>query len=196
LMTIKTHMKTVVESPSLIFTAMGIVGLLLTACIGLVLSLPQAMPYTNFTLARYGYEMMALYGFFSMCMFGAIYFIVPRITSREWVSRRAIKIHFFSSLYGILVVAIFCGLLGGFMQGLTLDSINETSYAIANKAYSYNWTITIGWCFIAVANISFCFHLLSMWLRLGRRSSHPTLLHSHEPHSPHGPDGEIEHLSA
>ncbi len=196
LMTVKNHMKTVQSSPSLLFTTMGIFGLLLTALIGVVLSLPAAMPYTNFTLARLGYEMMALYGFFSMCMFGAIYFIVPRITGREWISTRAIKIHYISSLYGILFVALVCGLLGGFMQGLTLEDVNEGAYAIQSKALPYNWTITIGWCFVAIANIAFCFHLLLMWLRLGRRSTHPTLLNAHDAHSPHGPDGDIQKLTA
>ena len=153
LMTVKSHMHLVKSSPSLLFTSMGIAGLLLTGVIGALLSFPVAMPYTNFTLARYGYEMMALYGFFSMCMFGAIYFIVPRITGREWVFTKAIKLHFFFSLYGVLFVAIWCGMLGGFMQGLTLQDINEGSYAIVNKAYAYNWSITVGWAFVAVANV-------------------------------------------
>jgi len=99
LMTVKNHMKTVMQSPSLIFSAAGIAGLLLTGLIGILLSVPAGMPFTNFTLARYGYEMMALYGFFSMCMFGAIYFIVPRVTGREWISTKAIKIHYLFSLW-------------------------------------------------------------------------------------------------
>ena len=196
LMTVRSHMKVLQQSPSLLFSAAGICGLLLTAVIGIVLSVPGTMPFTNFTLARYGYEMMALYGFFSMCMFGAIYFIVPRITGREWISTTAIKVHFFSSLYGILTVAALCGLLGGFMQGLTLESTTESSYAIVNKGFAYSWTITLGWGFVAIANLSFCLHLLLMWLRLGRRSSHPTLLDAHDPHSPHGPEGDIETLKA
>jgi len=198
LMTIRGHMTTVMGSPSLLFTSMGIFGLLVTGVLGALLSLPVTMPYTNFTLARYGYEMMALYGFFSMCMFGAIYFIVPRITGREWVFTKFIKIHFFFSLYGILFVAFWCVLLGGFMQGLTVEDVNEGSYAIANKAYAYNWTITIGWAFVAVANVCFCFHLLLMWMRLGRRSAHPTLLQDHHDshNSPHGPEGDLEQLKA
>lgn len=196
LMTIRGHMDTVKKSPSLMFTAAGIFGLLVTAVIGLILALPGASAYTNFTLARYGYEMMALYGFFSMCMFGAIYFIVPRITGREWIAATFIKVHFISSLYGILTVAVLCGVLGGFMQGLTLESTTEGAYAIVNKAYAYNWTITIGWFFVALANLLFCFHLLLMWLRLGRRSSHPTLFHSHEPHGVHGPEGDIDKINA
>lgn len=196
LLTVRGHADTVKKSPSLMFTSAGILGLLITGIIGLVLALPGASAYTNFTLARYGYEMMALYGFFSMCMFGAIYFIVPRLTGREWIAAPFIKIHYICSLYGILFVALFCGLLGGFMQGLTLDSTTEGAYAVANKAYAYNWTITIGWSFVAIANFVFCIHLLLMWLRLGRRSSHPTLFHTHEPHGVHGAEGDVDSLNA
>lgn len=190
-MTLKNHQSIASKSPSLLFTGAGVFGLLLFAIINLLHHLPFALPYTNFTVGKYGNDLLAVYGFFSLCMFGAMYFIIPRLTSREWVSTTAIKWHFYSSLYGILFIAGFCALLGPFMHGLELDSLKSTSYSISGKVYAYNWSYIIGWAFILLANVIFFAHLALMLLFLGRRSSHPTLLHAHEAHSPHGSEGEI-----
>jgi cytochrome c oxidase cbb3-type subunit 1 len=48
---------------------------------------------------------------------------------------------------------------------------------------------------ILFSNVFFFIHLALMWLRLGRRSSHPTLLvASHDSHGtgPHGDEGDID----
>jgi len=55
----------------------------------------------QFTQAWYGYQIVAVYGFFSMSMFGAIYYIVPRLAGCEWLSVRLIRNHFWFSVYGI-----------------------------------------------------------------------------------------------
>jgi cytochrome c oxidase cbb3-type subunit 1 len=53
--------------------------------------------------------------------------------------------------------------------------------------------ITFAWCLILFSNIFFFMHLALMWLRLGRRSTHPTLLvRRHGSDSPHGDDGDID----
>ena len=39
-------------------------------------------------------------------------------------------------------------------------------------------------------------HLTVMWLRLGRRSTHPTLLVSDHHGSPHGEDGDIDNAGS
>ena len=80
------------HSPSLRFTMAGMVGLLLLAAGNVLLFLPGSTLHAHpVQLAGYGYEILALYGFFSLIMFGAIYFLVPRITRREWLSRRLIS---------------------------------------------------------------------------------------------------------
>lgn len=196
LMTLKSHQKTASESPALLFTGAGIVGLLTFAFLGLLINLPFALPFTNFSVGEYAYELTGVYGFFSLCMFGAIYFIIPRMTSREWVFSKAIKYHFFLNLYGIAFIALFCGLLAPFMHGLELDSLKSSSYSIAGKVLPYSWSYLLGWVMILAANLIFCAHLFLMLAFLGRRSSHPTLLHSHSPHSPHGQEGDISSTNA
>lgn len=133
--------------------------------------------------------MLGIYGFFSLIMFGATYFIVPRITRREWVSRRLISMHFLFSCYGVVFVALVA-IFGGLMQGYGLEDWKSNDFS---RVYPYAIAMTISWGLILFSNIFFFLHLGLMWLRLGRRSTHPTLLDvSHDRVSPHGEEGDID----
>jgi len=190
LRTMMADQETVVKSPALRFTTAGIVALVILAIAAVFLNLPDTtLMLTQFTLSGYGFDMLAVYGFFSLIMFGATYFIVPRITCREWISRRLITMHFLLSCYGVVFVAL-TALFGGLQQGLGLDNWQHPSFLRANP---YAVMITFSWSLILFSNVFFFVHLALMWLRLGRRSTHPTLLvSSHEPQSPHGEEGDID----
>ena len=181
-------------SPSLRFTVAGVVGLAVLGLAAVILNLPNTtLPLTQFSLSGYGFEILALYGFFSFVMFGAVYFIVPRVTRREWLSRRMISVHFLLSVYGIITVALVA-LFGGLQQGIGQEDWTQPWQGAATRAYPYAVATTIAWCFILFSNIFFFLHLTLMWLRLGRRSSHPTLLVSAHGHGagPHGEEGDID----
>jgi cytochrome c oxidase cbb3-type subunit I len=194
--TAKSNPEAMAHSPSLRFTVAGAAGMLVFTVMGAMMSLPSSLQYTQFSTAQYGLELTGLLGFFSMCMFGAIYFIVPRITNREWISASMISQHFWLTIYGVAFIAIFYALLGGFMHGYTLEQANEPIEAAVGRLYPYAIGLTTGFVFLLIATFFFCCHLLLMWLRLGRRSNHPTLLASHAPSSPHGPEGDLEKLES
>lgn len=180
------------HSPSLRFTIAGIVGLIVLAFAAVFLNIPgKTLEITQFSLSGYGFDILALYGFFSFVMFGAVYFIVPRVTRREWISRRLIKIHFLFSIYGLLTIALVA-LFGGLLQGIGQEDWKQPWENAADFAYPYAVATTISWSFILFSNIFFFLHLTLMWLRLGRRSSHPTLLAPNHDSSPHGPEGDID----
>jgi len=184
--------ETVAHSPTLRFTLAGLVGLVLFGGAAVVLNLPETtLPLTQFSLSGYGFDILGLYGFFSFVMFGAIYFIVPRITRREWLSRRLIKMHFFLSAYGVVTVALVA-LFGGLQQGIGQEQFDQGWDNAAARATPYAIAITLAWCIILFSNVFFFMHLTLMWLRLGRRSSHPTLLVDPHHNSPHGPEGDID----
>ena len=187
--------ETVAHSPSLRFTLAGIVGLLVTGAACVFLNVPPILQATQFTLSGYGFDILALYGFFSFIAFGMIYFVVPRITRREWLSSRLIKMHFYISIYGVLFVALIA-LFGGVMQGQAQEDYAQPWENAMTYAYPYAVATTLAWCFLLFSNVFFFLHLTLMWLRLGRRSSHPTLLGGHHAESLHdsihGPEGDID----
>ena len=148
---------------------------------------------TQFSLSGYGFDVLALYGFFSLVMFGATYFIVPRVTRREWLSRRLIKMHFLFSVYGVVFVALVA-LFGGLQQGIGQEDWQLPWLIAASRAFPYAVAMTFSWGLILFSNVFFFLHLALMWLRLGRRSSHPTLLVSSHGSSPHGEEGDIDNV--
>ena len=196
LKTAATDLKTVNESPTLRFTTWGLIFLLIFGFCSVVLNAPSVLKITQFTISGYGYEVLGIYGFFSFIAFGAIYFIVPRITRREWLSRRLIKMHFFLSIYavgGIALIALF----GGLMQGIGQENFAAPDWEdAAERAFPYAMFNTIAWAFLLVSNTFFFLHLTLMWMRLGRRSSHPTLLIDPHHDSPHGPEGDIDNVGS
>ena len=197
LKTVAASKEKIAHSPSLRFTIAGAAGMLVFTAMGAFFAYPDALKYTQFSIAQYGLELTGLLGFFSMCMFGAIYFIVPRITKREWISSTLISQHFWLFVYGIVFIALFYTLLGGFMHGYILEIVSEPVEAAVGRLFAYSVGLTTGFAFILVAVFMFCCHLLLMWLRLGRRSNHPTLLSGHaHASSPHGPEGDLEKLEA
>lgn len=163
-------------SPALRFTVAGTAGLLLLGIAGICLSLPGAtLPRAQFSVAEYGREVFTLYGVFSMLMFGAIYFIVPRVTRREWLSRRLIRAHFWSSVYGSAAFVVLA-VAGGLAHGAAQEDWRAPWQHAAAAVPPHAFAITFAWLLVAFANLSFLVHLAFMWLRLGRRGAHPTLL--------------------
>jgi cytochrome c oxidase cbb3-type subunit 1 len=187
--------ETLAASPALRFTTASVTALLVMAIAAVLLNLPgSTLQLTQFSLSGYGFDILALYGFFSFAMFGATYFIVPRVTRREWLSRRLIKMHFLFSVYGVIFVALIA-LFGGMLQGAGQEDWQQPWSGAAAYARPYAVATTFSWCLILFSNVFFFIHLALMWLRLGRRSSHPTLLvPSHGSHGtgPHGDEGDID----
>lgn len=179
-------------SPSLRFSAAGVVCMLLLGVFGVVINLPDStLPLSQFSITSYGMDILAIYGCFSFLMFGAIYFIVPRVTRREWLSKRFIKCHFLFSMYAVITVAVL-GVLGGLLHGQGQEDFKFPWENAVARAYPYLIATLLAWCFVLISNLFFFVHLLLMWMRLGRRSSHPTLLGHAHLSNPHGPEGDID----
>jgi cytochrome c oxidase cbb3-type subunit I len=180
------------SSPTLRFTFLGSLFYPVTGAILALLSNQGTGANLQFTEAHYGFHIVAIYGFFSMCIFGAIYYIVPRIAGCEWLSVRLIRNHFWFSTYGIGVIVV-TSLVAGLQQGGDMNGVamwDQDFAQLSRNAYPYYVGRAIAWVFISWSNIWFLIHLLLMVVGLGRRSSAPTLLH-HEhtadtlPHATH-----------
>jgi len=79
----------------------------------------------HFTHHTIGHAHLGLYAFFTMIMFGAMYYIVPRLTGREWASSRLIKIHFWSVALGVLLMFAVLS-LGGMIQGFEMNQASAS----------------------------------------------------------------------
>ena len=91
LRTIRGHGALVGASPTLRFNVAGIWGFLIFALLGAVLSLVFLSRATQFSQAVVAYWHTGIYGMFTMAVFGAIIFIMPRLVQCEWLSAKQVS---------------------------------------------------------------------------------------------------------
>jgi cytochrome c oxidase cbb3-type subunit 1 len=172
----------VTVSPSLRFTFFSAVGFVTTCVISAVLSSMKVSRYTFLSFAGDAVQMTGFYMFFSFAMFGAIYFIVPRITNCEWISGKWIRLHFWLGAYACIFM---CGLLlsAGFSHGMAINKWDSSFFSATLFSRGYLVGCFLMWAFIIAGNFIFARHLALMVLNRGLKAGSPTLIHQKpEPH--------------
>ena len=79
-------------------------------------SVREMDPYTHFTQFSVASFHLLVYAFFTMTMFAAMYYIVPRLVGCEWLSASFIRLHFWGAGYGIGFMILLL-IIAGFVQG-------------------------------------------------------------------------------
>jgi cytochrome c oxidase cbb3-type subunit 1 len=142
----------------------------------------------RFTMFRECNMFLWIYGFFSFTVFGSMYYIIPRLLDFGWRSSLLIKIHYYASLYGILLFLALVG-GGGIFQGLVLESTDPLVTIVNANQVSIGFYIANTMCIslISIGNGVFALHLgwmLLDWLRLRVRENRlasEILLEPYEP---------------
>ena len=178
-MTMRGYFGLLRYSPTLRFTVFGAISYTAFSAVGVLISLRSVARYVHFTQASIAYSHLGLYAFFTMVMFGAMYYIVPRLVGREWRYASLIKLHFWASAYGVGLMVLML-LVGGFVQG---SSMNDPSLAFSESTQSilpYLRGRSVSGLLLTFAHFAFAFHFGLMLLGLGRTASVPTFLNPQE----------------
>ena len=174
LSTMRGHTDMVYYSPTIRFTYFGAIAFAVASVIGIVASLRSVDRVVHFTQFQSGQDHLILYAFFSMVMFGAIYYITPRLVGCEWLSATLIKLHFWGAAYGGgTMIAML--LLSGIASGLSQVDPNATFAQIVQMGEFYLPGHTMAFGFVAIAHLVFAIHYLLMLLRIGQPGGEPTL---------------------
>jgi cytochrome c oxidase cbb3-type subunit 1 len=104
------------DSPTLRFIFFGGVSYTLTSLIGSAMAVRSFNEIVHFTHFTVSHAHHGLYAFFTMVMFGAIYYMLPRLTGREWPSATLISVHFWFCAVGITIYVVALK-IGGIIQG-------------------------------------------------------------------------------
>jgi cytochrome c oxidase cbb3-type subunit 1 len=107
--------------PTLRFTYVGLIFWIIAGAQNIVGALPAVSAITDFTWFGAAQKELFHYGFFAMTVFGALYYIVPRLLGLEqsaWCPK-LLKGHFFLTLFGVLIsyLSLVCAGVG---QGVLL----------------------------------------------------------------------------
>jgi cytochrome c oxidase cbb3-type subunit 1 len=131
-MTMRGNWKLLRYSPTLRFVVFGSICYTAVSIQGSLMSLRVYNEPTHFTHHTIGHAHLGLYAFFTMIMFGAMYYIIPRLTGREWASSALIRTHFWMTALGILLM--FFGLsIGGFIQGFEMNQASASFASLVEE---------------------------------------------------------------
>lgn len=128
-MTMRGSFRLLKFSPTLRFVVFGAMSYTAVSLQGSLLALRVYNEPFHFTHNTIAHAHLGLYAFYTMIMFGAMYYIIPRLTGREWSSSRLIKVHWWGTAGGILLMFVVLT-AGGMIQGLEM---NQASASLGSR---------------------------------------------------------------
>jgi cytochrome c oxidase cbb3-type subunit 1 len=172
-MTMRGNFHMLAVSPTLRFVVFGAMAYTLVSLQGILMAFRSFNKITHFTHYTVGHSHLGLYAFYTMIIFGAMYYIVPRLVGCEWRWPSMIKLHFWLAAYGILVMV---GVLtvAGFAQGAALLNLDYTFMDTVNLTKPYLVARSFSGVALAVAHFVFFGHFMMMLFGRGRKPGSPT----------------------
>src|SRR5205085_874756 len=94
------------DGPLARFIGFGLIAFIVAGVVNVPVAFSQVSKVTDFTWFAPAQTQLRSYGFFAMTMFGAIYYILPRLTALEFPSPRLVRIHFWVAAIGIVFIVL------------------------------------------------------------------------------------------
>jgi cytochrome c oxidase cbb3-type subunit 1 len=119
-LTMKGHFGVLRDHLALRFVVTGTVVYTAFSLAGSVISTRSIAQFTQFTFVTVMQNQLGLFGFYSMILFGALYYIVPKLLNRQWLFPKLVEAHFWLVVVGF-VLLVFDLAIGGLIQGFGLE---------------------------------------------------------------------------
>ena len=173
-------------SPTLRFMMFGGFMYLLSSVQGSFEALRSINRVTHFTHFTVAHAHLGAYAFVTMVLFGAIYFMLPRVLNWEWPFPRLISLQFWLAAIGIMIYFISLT-IGGWLQGLAmLDASRSFMDSVALTIPYLQWR-SVGGALMLLSHLIFVGHFLAMVLRFGPQRTGAALF------APQGMTMEVGH---
>ena len=183
LLTLRGSFDLLTYSPTLRFVFFGALSYVVANGVFLVGSFRSVSAITQFTWWGVAQNQLFITAFFSMVMFGAMYYIVPRLVGCEWLSGNLIRIHYWGSAYGF-ALSIGMLLIAGVAQGSVQSAIRIGEGADPQADFMLSIAAmlpfligrVVAQVLLCIGQLTFAIHFALLLLRLGRPSGdEPTL---------------------
>jgi cytochrome c oxidase cbb3-type subunit 1 len=153
-LTMKGNFDGLRDNLALRFVVTGAVIYTAYAFVGSVISARSIAQFTQFTFVTVIHSQLGLFGFYSMILFGAFYYIVPRLLNRVWLFDKLIVTHFWLVVVGLgLLLADFT--MGGLIQGFGLEDPQIPMIAVNDLLEPFLAIQNFGALLLVVANLGF-----------------------------------------
>ena len=123
--------------------------------------------FTQFTLVILGQNHLFLYGFCSLILFGAIYYLLPQLLNRPIIFAGIANFHFWMSIVG-LAMLWFALTMGGVIQGFGLEDAKVSMDSISDLLKPFLLLQSVAALIIFVANVTFAIAVALILLLPGR----------------------------
>jgi cytochrome c oxidase cbb3-type subunit 1 len=166
------HLTIVRFSPTLrfvVFGAMSYTAVSFQGSLEATRTMSEVVHFTHYTV---GHAHLGMYAFVSMVMFGAIYYIMPRIAKWEWPFPNLIKLHFWLSAVGVAVYFVSLT-IGGWLQGEAMNTPAAPFIDSVSLTIPYLWARSIGGLMMTLGHILFAYHFGLVVYRAGPRRFAP-----------------------
>src|SRR5262249_48915632 len=135
--------------------------------LGSAASLWKVSEVTNFTWFVPAQAQLTVYGFFAMTMFGAVYYIVPRLVQTEFPMPKLVSWHLRCSGAGILLYVVPL-LIGGIKQGFGLNDAGIAFLDVMKGTLMFVRISTMGELLMLLGNFLLVVNLLALLSQAGR----------------------------
>ncbi|MBY0459294.1 MAG: cbb3-type cytochrome c oxidase subunit I [Gemmataceae bacterium] len=153
-MTMLGHFQRLRYSPALRFTVFGAISYTLVSVQGSLMSLKSVSETVHFTHYIVAHAHFGAYAFVTMILFGLFYYMIPRLTGREWVSSRLIRVHFWCTAVGITIYVVALT-IGGWWQGVMQNDPNVPQAYITTYTLPYLFTRSIAGVLLTTGHLAF-----------------------------------------
>lgn len=173
-MTLQGNFHRLRYSPALRFTVFGAIAYTAVSIQGSFEALKDFSEVAHFTHYTVAHAHLGAYGFVTMIMFGLFYYMVPRLTGREWASPMLIRVHFWCAAVGITVY--FAALsIGGWWQGRMMNNPDIPFGKIVAYLLPYLFTRSLAGILLTTGHLAFATSFIMNLAGWGKeRSGGPT----------------------
>ncbi len=173
-MTVVGSFKAVSYSPTLrfvVFAAMSYTLVSLQGSTQALRSVNEVIHFTHFVVAH---AHIGMYAFVTMMLFGACYYILPRITLREWHSKPLIKWHFWLTAMGIIIYAVALQYIGLF-QGWNMNNPDVPFTETVTMTVPYLVARSFSGVLMTAGHLIFAWLIIKMAFAHGERPATPEI---------------------
>ena len=146
------------------FVSFGAVAFTLAGVLGGVFAFRSMSAVVRFTSFATGHEQLLVYGCASMVVFGASYFILPRLTGALWPSAKLVHVHFWATAVGF-IAALVAWLVGGWQNGQLLANPAVAYADVLRAGSSWCLVLKISAVLVLVGHVAFALNAFGMILK-------------------------------
>jgi cytochrome c oxidase cbb3-type subunit 1 len=147
-----------------LFGAAAFLAAGLMKIVGVLSDVQQQLVLTWFTPAR---TQLYLFGFGAMGMFGAIYYILPRLVGSGFASQKLIRAHFWFAAIGIIFLVVPLA-AAGIIECLGLQNAKLSFMDVFKSTLPFLRVSTLGYLLLFAANALFLVNLLRLVVQFYR----------------------------